>query len=232
MGTSTAIQQFDVVLQTDANNVEKLFFSNQQSTTDQDLSDTVNFIRIDDPYELPAQAEAEAGTETAARVWSAQRVSQAIGALAAFNGQLDGTAVTGTASTINFAVGDTLNVEIASGVMTVTIPTAAAPSPGTHTRRAAISADTILIESEAQAGTESTTQVITTPTWAAGVMRYLFVGVPTDEDDITDIASGGISIFSSYTAFADEVDGHKWWRTNDLQDGEFSSGIDLTITQG
>ena len=84
---------------------------------------------------------------------------------------------------------------------------------GNHTRRAAISTDTTLEQSEYDAGTNTDTNVITIPTWSGG-RRYLFIGVPEDEGDITNISTGGIDVFSSWERVAGVVLAHKWWRTD------------------
>ena len=97
VGTNKALHRYNLVLQTDTNSVKKLFFLTQSITTNGDLSAHPElYIRIDDPYEVPDQAEAEAGTATTARVWTAQRVAQAIAALATG---------TGTGFALRFGVG-------------------------------------------------------------------------------------------------------------------------------
>ena len=97
-----------------------------------------------------------------------------------------------------------------------------------YERRVAVSADTTLTVAEVTAGTSSLTSTVRTPTWSD--QRYIFVGVPTTESDISDISSGGIAVFSSYLS-APVVDGFKWWRTDATQDGQFSSNITYRITQ-
>ena len=108
---------------------------------------------------------------------------------------------------------------------------------GDHTRRTAVSQDTTLSGAEVTAGESSTSEFVETPTWMDGTFEYIFVGVPENEADITDIKSGGLSVFSSYEKYVDNmnnpiiVEGHKWWRTTDSQDGEFGSAQTLEIVQ-
>ena len=107
------------------------------------------------------------------------------------------------------------------------------PDPGDHTRRIATSADTTLTESEVTVGTSSTSNTVTLPAWGAGVMEYIFVGVPEAENDITNLLANGISVFNAYEAYVDGsnnpiiVSGHKWWRTVDAQDGEFDVTMEI-----
>ena len=68
-----------------------------------------------------------------------------------------------------------------------------------HTRRASISTDTTLSQAEYDAGATSDDQDIVIPTWTSGT-RYVFLGVPTDEDDISDIEQNGISVFGGFEA--------------------------------
>ena len=105
------------------------------------------------------------------------------------------------------------------------------PSAGTHTRIAAISADVDLGAAEVAAGETSMDANVMTPTWGDGELRYLFIGVPTGENDISDILQSGISVFSGYEAHAAEVSGHKWWRSRNALDGGVTSGITLQIVQ-
>ena len=106
-----------------------------------------------------------------------------------------------------------------------------------HTRRAAISTDTTLAAAEVLAGESSTTRIVRTPTWGTGVFRYVFLGVAEDEDDITDIKQGGVSVLASWEEYLDNsnaqiiVESHKWWRTTQSQDGEFTSDIPYEIIQ-
>ena len=115
--------------------------------------------------------------------------------------------------------------------------TAESVTVGSHERRVAISADTMLEQAEVDAGTTSTTNEVTTPMWGQGVLRYVFIGVPDGEDDITDILYNGLSQFSNYEVYDDAggnqivFDGHKWWRTTATQDGEFFSNAILEIRQ-
>ena len=109
-----------------------------------------------------------------------------------------------------------------------TFPSGPAPV-GDHTRRAAISTDTTLAQAEYDAGTTSTTEDITIPTWALG-SRYPFLGVPEDEDDITDVEQSGISEFNTWERVAGVSFGHKWWRKSNAV-SVFNSGRTYTIVQ-
>ena len=101
--------------------------------------------------------------------------------------------------------------------------------PGDHTRRAAISEDDTLVQAEYDAGTTSMDQNITIPTWA-GVNRYVFLGIPEAEDDITDIQQAGFSVFGNWERVTGVSFAHKWWRTSDAQ-SVLSSGLTYTIVQ-
>ena len=100
---------------------------------------------------------------------------------------------------------------------------------GDHTRRGAISEDTTLTAAEINTGTSGTTQMVTMPTWTGG-RRYLFIGVPSTEDDITGISSGGIDIFTAWVRVSGVIEGHKWWRTVDSQ-SDVASGVTYRITE-
>ena len=102
--------------------------------------------------------------------------------------------------------------------------------PGDHTRRGAISEDETLTAGEVTAGTSSTTQSVTMPTWTTG-RRFLYTGVPTSEDDITGISTGGIDVFHAWEAVTGEVSGHKWWKTINSQ-SNLASGAVYVITEG
>ena len=100
---------------------------------------------------------------------------------------------------------------------------------GDHTRRGAISEDTTLTAAEINAGTSGTTQMVTMPTWTGG-RRYLFIGVPDTEDDITGVSTGGIDVFSAWERVPGSIESHKWWRTtNDQSDA--ASGVTYRITE-
>ena len=103
------------------------------------------------------------------------------------------------------------------------------PDPDDHTRRAAISTDTTLDQAEYDAGTTSTTEDITIPTWPSGT-RYPFLGVPEAEDDITDVEQGGISEFNTWERVSGVLFGHKWWRKSNAV-SVFNSGRTYTIVQ-
>ena len=105
----------------------------------------------------------------------------------------------------------------------------AAPTGGSHTRRAAISTDTTLSQAEYDAGTTSDTATITIPTWALG-SRIVFLGVPEDEGDITDITQSGISEFNTWERVAGVSFGHKWWRKSNAV-SVFNSGRTYMLVQ-
>ena len=151
--------------------------------------------------------------------------------------KLDGIAASATA----VSIADVLAVILAgTGIEIdtttagqITISATGAVDPGDHTRRAASSVDLILSEAEVTAGASSTTSTVTLVGWGAGTLEHVFVGVPEDEDDITDLLVSGFSVFASYEAHVDVlgtaiiVSGHKWWRTTDTQDGEFDVTVEI-----
>ena len=69
--------------------------------------------------------------------------------------------------------------------------------PADQTIRGAISTDTTLEQAEYDTSSSSDTQEITIPTWTMG-SRYVFLGVPEAEADISDIDQNGISEFSDW----------------------------------
>ena len=73
--------------------------------------------------------------------------------------------------------------------------------PADQTIRGAISTDDTLELAEYNAGTTSDTQEIMIPTWTMG-NRYVFIGVPENENDITDIDQNGISEFADWATSA------------------------------
>ena len=110
--------------------------------------------------------------------------------------------------------------------------------PSDHTRRSAISEDVILTSTEVNEGNSGTTQTVIIPTWTGG-RRYLFIGVPTGENDISGVAAGGIDIFHAWERAMDTtenppiplvLEGHKWWRTINSQ-SDVASGATYTITE-
>ena len=101
--------------------------------------------------------------------------------------------------------------------------------PGAHTRRAAISEDDTLVQAEYDAGTTSMDQDIAIPTWT-GANRYVFLGIPEAEDDITDIQQAGFSVFGNWERVTGVSFAHKWWRTSDAQ-SVLASGLTYTIVQ-
>ena len=154
--------------------------------------------------------------------------------------KLAGIAVGATALTLNdvltaILAGTGITIDRAvAGQITISYD---AGGSGDHTRRSAISEDNMLEASEAQAGLSSMTNMVTLPNWGIGVLRHIFIGVPEDEDDISDIIFNGLSQFASYDPFVDGsddaiiIEGHKWWFTGVAQDGEFFSGIELEVVQ-
>ena len=137
------------------------------------------------------------------------------------------------ADTRPFRTGDkNLLDDLASRVAALEMPPAE-----DHTRRYAISEDEVLSDAEAQGAEESTTQDVTGPAWGAGELRYRYLGVPENEDDITDVTQGGLSVFSAFESYVDNqgdfiiVDGHKWIKDTNPVDGEFNSNQTLTIVQ-
>ena len=104
---------------------------------------------------------------------------------------------------------------------------------GDHTRRMARSADTTLTEAEVTAGASSTTSEVALDQWGQGVFEYVFVGVPEDEADITDLLVNGISVLNGFQAYEDVggdniiVSSHKWLRSVDSRDGEFGYAVEI-----
>ena len=126
------------------------------------------------------------------------------------------TALTGTQTGITV----TLQTD---GSIDFVVPAA----PSDHSRRIARSTDTTLTEGEVTAGHSSTTGDVDLPPWGQGVEEYVFIGVPEDEDDITDFLINGVGAFNGFQAYVDAsndpiiVSAHKWWRTVSPQDGEY-----------
>ena len=104
-----------------------------------------------------------------------------------------------------------------------------APAVGAHTRRAAISTDETLEQTEVDAGTTSTSQAITMPTWSGG-RRYLYIGVPEDEGDITGVKAGSIDVFVAWERVDGVLFAHKWWKTIATQ-SDVASGNKYNITE-
>ena len=143
--------------------------------------------------------------------------------------QDEGTEVEDETTTYNFVGSGVTAVMASTGVVTVTVPGGGTPTPGGHARKAAISTDEALAQSEIDAGTSTTTQTVTMPTWTGG-RRYLYIGVPEGEGDITGISTGGIDVFTSWEAVVAVIDAHKWWKTVDDQ-SDVASGAMYTITE-
>ena len=121
-----------------------------------------------------------------------------------------------------------------------TLPSGTSPDPGDHTRRAAIAAGAALTEAEVTAGTSSMTQVVVAPDstdWPSGTLRTLYLGVPDDEDAITDVEEGGLSVLAGFEHYEDVnsakiiVSGHQWVRSISTLDGELNASRSLTIVQ-
>ena len=102
-------------------------------------------------------------------------------------------------------------------------------TPGTHTRRSAISIDEILSQAEFDAGVPSNNQDITMPTWSGG-RRYLYIGIPEAEGDLTGVSSGGIGIFPAFERVTGIIFAHKWWKTINSQ-SDVASGVTYQITE-
>ena len=67
------------------------------------------------------------------------------------------------------------------------------------------------------------------PTWS-GTRRFLYIGVPEAEGDVTGIATGGIDVFHAWERVTGVLFAHKWWKTiNDQSD--VASGAVYTITE-
>ena len=128
---------------------------------------------------------------------------------------------------INTTAGEIYKKAAGAWTLEYTFPSGT-PPVGDHTRRAAISTDTVLDQTEYDDGTTSDDQDITIPVWT-GANRYVFLGVPDDEDDITDIEQNGLSVFGGFEA-APDFGSHKWWRTSASQN-VFSSGVTYTLIQ-
>ena len=90
----------------------------------------------------------------------------------------------------------------------------------THTRYAAVKETTGFVAADFTGGASSTTNTITTPTWASG-SRYVAFAIPDDQPDLTSIVQQGGS-FEQITAFARvagtiDIGGtdYKVWRSNE-----------------
>ena len=100
---------------------------------------------------------------------------------------------------------------------------------GDHSRRGAISTDVTLDQAEYDASTTTTDATLTMPTWSGG-RRYLFIGIPEDEGDLTGISTGGIDIFNSWERVTGVILAHKWWRTTDDQ-SDVASGVTYQLSE-
>ena len=98
-----------------------------------------------------------------------------------------------------------------------------------HTTRAAISVDEVLTAAEVNAGTTTDDEDVTMPVWQLG-RRYLYIGIPEAEDDITDLETGGIPVFHAWERVAGIIEAHKWWKTINDQ-STAASGAVYTIIQ-
>ena len=105
----------------------------------------------------------------------------------------------------------------------------------THTNYIAISADTTFTEAEFLAGNTSTDENLVAPTFTSPPSQYIAIAVPDDEDDITGITQGGISVFTSWERITGTINisgvAHKAWRTTAVQN-DLASGITYVATQG
>ena len=142
--------------------------------------------------------------------------------------QDEGTEVVAAPTAYNF-VGDGVVVTDVGGVATITITGGGTPDPGDHTRRAAISEDETLDTAENTAATTTTSDTVTMPTWTGGT-RFLYIGVPEAEGDITGISTGNIDVFTAWERVAGVLFAHKWWKTIDAQT-DVASGAMYVITE-
>ena len=186
---------------------------------------------------LPAaatQAEAEAGTETGTRLFSPQRVGQAIVALipdsiardtevAAAYAALAGATFTGVTAGID----PTADQHFATKAY---VDSRTGTPAQDHTNYGGVSTDAVFTEAEFT--TTSQTHSIMVPTYMGE--RYIAIAVPDAEGDITNITQGGIPIFGSWQRITGTLDiggvAHKVWRTTAIQN-DLASGITYVITQ-
>ena len=117
--------------------------------------------------------------------------------------------------------------------ITITIPTASAPAPATHTRYWARSADTTFAASEflsATTGQSFTTDRITQPSWTGN--EYIAIAVPDTTGDITRIEIDGRDQTGAFQRISGTLTisgtAYKVWRSNNRVNG---SGDTIIITQ-
>ena len=184
--------------------------------------------------QIKAAYETNADTEAFTTAEKAKLAGIAAGA-AAYSGEVlfgaaDPVAADGNDKDIRINTTDGTVWKKAAGAWTeqYTFPSGAV-DPGDHTRRAAISEDETLEQAEYDAGTTSMDQDIAIPTWT-GNNRYVFLGIPEAEDDMTDIQQAGFSVFGNWERVAGVSFVHKWWRTSDAQ-SVLASGLTYTIVQ-
>ena len=182
--------------------------------------------------EQPAQRHGTDGTDGTAGAAGADGAAGAAGTQTHF---VDGDPASTLGSDGDLAIDYTGGriLEKVSGTWTVRYTMGGTTAPDDHTRRVARSADATLTEAEVTAGESSMDNNVSLTAWGQGVEEYVFVGVPEDEGDITDIQINGSSVFATFQAYEDVdgnpiiVDGHKWWRTIALQDGEFAFAAEI-----
>ena len=202
-------------------NETNLAVENQDADSLQVTSDTGT------DAELPSATEALAGLMSAA---DKTALGNAGGELRF--GAVDPTAADGNNKDVWINTADGTIWKKAAGAWTkqYTFPST---MTGSHTRRIARSTDETLSEAEVTAGMSSTTSTVMLAAWGQGVLEHIFLGVPEDEADITDVEINGVSAFNGYEPYVDGSDdpiivsAHKWWFTTDPQDGEFAYEADI-----
>ena len=178
---------------------------------------------------------AQAAAETARNGATTARTGAEAAQAAAEAARDSALAQTGFATAIADAVtgntetGIDVTYDTGTGKLNFVVSGGGTAPVGDHTRRAAISTDTTLDQAEYDASTSSTTQTVMMPVWS-GNRRFLFIGVPEGEGDITGVTTGGINIFHAWERVTGVLFDHKWWRTiNDQND--VASGATYQITE-
>ena len=96
--------------------------------------------------------------------------------------------------------------------------------------RTAISPDENLENHEIVGGREFASGNVTVPEWPrGGGRRFLYFGVDSLSNDISDLRAGGfVSVIHAYERVPGEIKGTKWWKSiNDQSDA--ASGAAYTI---
>ena len=167
---------------------------------------TIDFV-VDLPDEVTT-AEAQAGTGTVSRLWTPQRVAQAITALAP-GGTTTGLNQTQVDARVQAGLMAAVTGNTETGISvtyntdgTVDFVVAATPTP-THTSYLAVSADTTFTEAEALAGTSGTGNALAVPDYN-GSMHVGFIR-PASEGDFTAVyiyTSGARNTQNQLTSWA------------------------------